>query len=256
MQAAVIAPTALLERYASLTNYHLVLAHLVLGNKTYREFYKTRAAQGDFITVDNSLIELGKPMPLKEVIEAAKLVDAQEIILPDFFRNCAATLKVTVEAYKEVLASPDFTRFKLMAVPQGSSALSWFYCYWVFSQIAGIDTLGIAKHTETFCKGGRPALLGALVATESRAFMKEHHLLGCWSDPTEVRKVSQRFKWLRSVDTSIAVLAGLEGKPFPDPIKGIGFERPEKPLNFDATEDPYPDITMRNVQLYIRWATG
>jgi len=256
MKAAIIAPTAMLERYSTLTDTHLALAHLVLSNKTYREFYKGRAAKGDFVTVDNSLIELGEPLPLEDVIRAAKMIDAQEIVLPDVFANCVETLKVTMAAYREIVASPDLTRFKWMAVPQGRNALGWFYSYWVFSKLPEITTIGIAKHTERFSKGGRPALLGALATTESLAVEKAHHLLGCWSNPTEVLKCSKRFRWLRSVDSSIAVLAGLEGKPFPDPIRGIEFERPEKPMDFDAVDDPHPNITMRNVKLFIRWSRG
>ena len=255
MKAGIIAPIAMLEKYATQSDYHLVLAHLVHESVEYREFYKARSDAGDFITLDNSLIELGHPMPLPALLEAAELVGASEIILPDRFADLSGTLAVTFASYHTLVNMGMLGRYKLMVVPQGNDALSWLYCYWLFSNTPHFDTIGIAKHTETFCKGGRPALLHALIRLEARS-PKEHHLLGVWSSPLEVFECSRSFGWLRSVDTSLPVLAGLHGIQFPDPLRGITFERPAKPLDFKATEDPHHKITERNVRLYLRWAQG
>ena len=54
------------------TDYHLALTHLVLKYSEYAEFYKKKREQGDFVILDNSLIELGKAASLHKVLEAAK----------------------------------------------------------------------------------------------------------------------------------------------------------------------------------------
>ena len=69
------------------TAYHLALTHLVLKYSEYAEFYKKKREQGDFVILDNSLIELGKAASLHKVLEAAKIINPSEIVLPDVFND-------------------------------------------------------------------------------------------------------------------------------------------------------------------------
>jgi len=54
-----IVPTMWLEQFATFSNYHLVLAHMIRDDPKYLEFYRRRSREGDFITLDNSSYELG-----------------------------------------------------------------------------------------------------------------------------------------------------------------------------------------------------
>lgn len=85
-----------MQSRGTLGNYHLLLAHDVLANpKEYRRIYADR---GYTILMDNSLVELGYPLPLVEVLEACKIVGAQYAILPDKLNDMQATIDMTKEA--------------------------------------------------------------------------------------------------------------------------------------------------------------
>lgn len=58
MQHMIICPTVYLEKFAVLSKYHLVLAHMVDGSSKYRDFYSSLDSS-NFITLDNSSYEIG-----------------------------------------------------------------------------------------------------------------------------------------------------------------------------------------------------
>ena len=105
-----------------LGDYHLLLAHDVLAHaKWYEDLYKNK---GMDILMDNSLIELGYAMPLREVVEAANIVGAQYVILPDTLRDFDATMNQFHNAMNELDEIPWRNKRHLEFVPviQGKSA--------------------------------------------------------------------------------------------------------------------------------------
>ena len=50
-----ITPTAYLEKYASQSNNHLCLAHIVDRDPVYADFYKKMSDRGDLVIMDNSV---------------------------------------------------------------------------------------------------------------------------------------------------------------------------------------------------------
>jgi len=118
---APVAPIALLtdlHRQGVLGNYHLLLAHDILANEAvYAMLLDEVAAKYPdiHIIVDNSTIELGAPMSPQDVLEAAQIVQADAIVLPDVIMDFEATRRnigVAMETFKD-------TPYKLMKVPQG-----------------------------------------------------------------------------------------------------------------------------------------
>lgn len=89
----------ILEEQEALGDYHLLLAHDVLANR--REYEDTFANKKYTIIMDNSLIELGYPLPMKETLEAANIVGAQYFVLPDVLGDYHLTMTATVQALKE-----------------------------------------------------------------------------------------------------------------------------------------------------------
>ena len=104
-----------------LGNYLLLLAHDVLAHPIQYEnlMIELRERYDDevFLIMDNSVVELGHPMPTEDVVEAACVVEASCIMTPDVLGNFSATQKL-VEATKRELLD---CGFPLMRVPQGKN---------------------------------------------------------------------------------------------------------------------------------------
>jgi hypothetical protein len=73
-------PTDKLERYATLSNHHLLLCQE--RDPAYWEFYKTRAAQGDHLILDNGAYEGQKDWSVlrRRIVSAEPNV----VVLPDY----------------------------------------------------------------------------------------------------------------------------------------------------------------------------
>ncbi len=72
MEFCIIGPTAGLERYATLSKTHLVLAHIKDG--AYVEFYRKRRTDGDWIILDNGAYE-SAGIPDVYLVEAIRIYD-------------------------------------------------------------------------------------------------------------------------------------------------------------------------------------
>jgi hypothetical protein len=75
-------PTGLLGDLTRFTHLDFVLAHRVLEDPEYRAFYALRP-HNRVLILDNSMHELGAPLPLSDIANAAKMVNALYVIPPD-----------------------------------------------------------------------------------------------------------------------------------------------------------------------------
>jgi len=261
MKAAVIAPIPLLEKYATQSDFHMVLAHLVLESKEYAAFYRSRGELGDYLLLDNGVAEKGVPLPMEDIAAAANRVGANEIVLPDTLYDADRTLLGAAEALLWLKEEGLLGKYKLMAVPQGRTPPEWFRCFGAFAAQPAVSTLGISKFTNSLVPprngrlGGREAIVDALDLLGLIVRGKSYHLLGVHSDPLEILRCSQRYPWIRSVDSCIALLSGQHGVRFPDPLRGAEpYARPTEEFDFYSDSDPYPEIVAENVRLYLDWA--
>lgn len=154
-----------------LGGYHLLLAHDVLERPDdYKNIY---ADKGWTIMMDNSLVELGYPLSMRETLDAAKVVGAQYIILPDVMGDYEGTVAATNEALTEWynLSQEDRSNVQLLYVIQGKHYGEHMSCVLQFTHredIAGAcvpriiaDTCGTRKHVvELATKCSRVHLLG------------------------------------------------------------------------------------------------
>lgn len=74
-------PTSQLSAWKDLVDLDFVLAHKVLEDKAYAEFFRERGARE--LILDNSMHELGKPLPIADLVRAARLCRATHVIAPD-----------------------------------------------------------------------------------------------------------------------------------------------------------------------------
>ena len=110
----IIAPTAYLQKYASQSNTHLVLAHLVDTDPIYAAFYRQLKVIGgnhenDFLIMDNGAFELGESYEPTKLIDLGFRCNADAIVLPDYpFQpadkgiNAALEMMADVESRKKV----------------------------------------------------------------------------------------------------------------------------------------------------------
>lgn len=254
MQFAVIAPAPMLHRYC-VTNYHMALTHLVLSDPQYAKFYLERSLRGDYVILDNSIIELGSAMSMDVILDAAARIKAHEIILPDVLRDRQGTLDLIDDVLCKYGAQ--LAKYKLMAVAQGQNTSEWLMCY---SNLATaypeITCIGIPKLTSSYedLPNGRRQLCDMLTSSQVINTDKSHHLLGVWDNPIEI-KYSARHKWIRGVDTILPVLCGQNGIAF-DPHDGMRVPRPKITPNFKSDDDQYPHLITWNIFQMLKWGNA
>jgi len=107
-------PTPHLEYFSRLCEQDFALAQLVLDDKTYAKFYRDQSDKGRRVYLDNGFHEMGHPLSVSSVLEAATLIDASVVICPDKFGD----RKFTYEGYKEMVTAGG--PFPLAVVLQGN----------------------------------------------------------------------------------------------------------------------------------------
>lgn len=89
MNLAFQIPTKYLNVLAECEDFHFALAHLVLQDNHYAEFFRRSAK---FVLMDNGVHETSEPLPLEKLAEAAWRCEADAVIPPDFFFDRERTL--------------------------------------------------------------------------------------------------------------------------------------------------------------------
>jgi len=77
VKVAFITPVPELERFATASDYHLVLAHICEQYPEYVEFYRERVKQGDYIILDNSAFELSGSVEVEMIRRHADIIEPQ-----------------------------------------------------------------------------------------------------------------------------------------------------------------------------------
>lgn len=251
MRISIITPPHLYY-YAGVTDYHLVPAHHLRGkdgiNAHIRAFYRFLKERGDYIILDNGVTELGEAMPMDDLFYVARMVRADEVVLPDVFDDSEATIESSLSALGALDKEVGSWRPKFMAVVHGKTWEEWEHCYKVFAEEPRIKVLGLPKvMTRNF--GDRVYALRK-VARMPRPARLEYHCLGVWEDAFEILKLSDEHPWIRGIDTSFPVMSGVKGYLI---HTRAGKERKFQ-LDEEVTEDPYPEVTTRNISTSILWA--
>ena len=182
---------------------HMYLTHMV---EKYPQYANTARDARGYKILDNSLIELGGAVDLERVLNAAKVINADEIILPDVFQDGPATVKAVRESLQYLTdkwPNRDWP-FKLMAVAQGATIEEWHTCYQELLAMPDVDVIGIPKVLAKMHPQGRPYFVNELCNLRR----KPHHLLGLWYSVSEFADYRD-LNLIRSCDT---VLLGFMAK--------------------------------------------
>lgn len=109
-------PTPFLKQWTSLTDLDFILAHKVLEDKDYAEFFRRRNVPIDReLILDNSYHELGEPLALSDLLEAALRCNADYVVAPDKVGDLEFNASQFEEAQK-VLAG-----FKIAVIMTGTT---------------------------------------------------------------------------------------------------------------------------------------
>lgn len=213
-----IAPTAYLEQFASQSNAHLTLAHLIHGNDggKYVDFYRRMAERGDLVMNDNSAFELGESFSTYLLLDTAKAVKASVQVLPDYpGQHQSQTINAAldhIDLYKR-------NGIKTFFVPQAEAGdlEGWIDAYLFAANHPDIDVIGMSIL-------GIPLALPWVDRSIARVVMvsilkdrgifaddKHHHFLGLNSGPKIEIGSLLKMNALDTFDSSNAVWMGILG---------------------------------------------
>ena len=180
-----------------LGNYEMLLAHL--ANE-----YPACTNKNCYKIMDNSLIELGGAVSIEQVINAANRCNADEIILPDVYKDGPATLISVCKNIEWLRDHNLLGRFRLMAVCQGKDVDEFIETFHQLKNIPEIHCIGIPKVCSTLWSAGRPGFEFLWLNNCT----KNIHLLGVWSTMQELLEYKNP-QLIRSVDTCIPALLSM-----------------------------------------------
>ncbi len=246
-------PTKHLKTLGNHNDYNFTLAHLI-GNEEYLTYYREN---NKYTICDNSAFELNSPLPAPEVVKAATLLKAQEVIAPDSFGDGSKTIQTTNEFIKYLDDSGKLGKFKVMGVVQGANVPDWVNCFVHMRENKHIDVIGFSYlGCKTFSSDLASARIGAVrLATNVGGgdLKKSIHLLGIGSNPTEL-KAQREVPNVRSCDTSLPIVQGLYRNKLDTSTGLIGpkLSRPDNYFDADVDKDQLDAIT-HNIATMKQW---
>lgn len=215
MQLIHIAPTKNLSDFAN-QPMMMFLTHLVLKDPEYREF--ARRYRG-YKILDNSLIECGESLTIQDVCNAADMIGANEIILPDMYMDGVGTIAKTTIAYDWIRHNKSeewIAAHKFMGVAQGKTEDEWVACYARMLSLPYIDVIGIPKNLAKVSPRGRADFENYWAySSQVEARSKEIHLLGLYYTFNELKQYEHP-ELIRSCDTCHLYFLAKHGMDFYD----------------------------------------
>lgn len=226
-QFCIITPTEYLEKYASQSSMHLILAHLVDTDTKYADFYASRT---EFKIMDNGAFELGKSYHPEKLIELGRRCGAHAIVLPDYPGQPA---EKTIEAAEKLGERVKDAGFYTMFVPQSKigDAEDWVGAYfwatmreWV--DIIGMSILGIPNAIPHIPRAyARVVMTSLLVDRGIFDFSKYHHYLGLNAGPNLEVPPLIKMGALDSCDSSNPVWTGICGQMYSEAFDSFAMTR-------------------------------
>lgn len=182
-----IAPTSLIGAVDAKYNkgLNMVLTHLVLENKAYRDAFK--AVKGEKY-LDNSFFELGYSLLPEDMLKAAKLVDATTLICPD--------------GTKDGLVEFREQGYDVMCIPKSPEQFIEF----MYDET--INLVGVSEEHLDYrhSPGARYELFEKYLADDMPR--KKIHLLGATNSIWELGMISPFHKHIYSWDSSACIWQG------------------------------------------------
>lgn len=226
------------------TDYQLLLPQC-LSNGRYVRAYQRARHNGSYMILDNGVAE-GLETDPGELVELARRMMVNEVVIPDTIGDAEATLK---QAYTFKDAPYEFN---YMGVVQGSSFGECTDCIKGFKAMKYITTLGIPRHLLDIGEGMRFSLVDYIRLKYGSDYAI--HLLGMNRKYTnELISYGSAYRAfnVRGIDTSTPFIYAMHGAALTD-YKML-LERPED--YFDRSIDN-KDLNYINLVIMKDWAYG
>jgi hypothetical protein len=253
MELAFEVPTKHLPTLGQHNDYNFTLAHLVKDPAYLAHYQKSNK----YTICDNSAFELSAPLSAEEIVSAAELLDADEIVAPDAFGSGQKTIAATKAFIKHLAVTGNLGKYKVMGVVQGSNVPDWINCMVHMRDNKHIDVIGFSY---VGCKVFHADLTNARIqavhlSTHSATgnLKKPIHLLGMGNNPIEL-KLQKKIPNVRSCDTSIPIVQGLSKNRL-SAVSGLVGPKLARPDNyFDADiNNEQMEAIVHNITTMKQW---
>lgn len=220
---APVAPVALLHSMlrhsAKLCGpYHLLLAHDVLEHKDEFEYWRRELDKfhGGFVNIimDSSVIELGAPVSIETILEAAEIVWAKTVVLPDIIGSAEETDTLVVEA----LQHPYIKKYETMYVPQGKTWEEYVMSLEKAAKYGWGTQIGLPRDAHKFVPSRAPL---AHISAITNPY-KKIHLLGFSNSNVADDFITSRQPGVVGIDSAVPVRAGQRGIEFRVSVSDYG----------------------------------
>jgi len=244
MKLGIICPVKHLQDFATQSDFHLILPHLYNEFPEYKEFYRERIKQGDFVLQDNSIFEAGTSLDCHYLLEQAEDLGVSEMAAPEVLGDADESKKLLVKFldYRETMGS----KIPVFATVQGKTFQDMLDYFFELNGIDEVSTIGIPSDTDyvsSYSYGYlSPTLkkvfnrLGLVQEIEKTRLIgnieiKPVHLLGL-GDGVELQR-QKYISWIRSCDSSTAYVHGAEGICYG--MRGLPCEKITDKLDFGSS---------------------
>jgi hypothetical protein len=244
----IITPTSYLEEYASQSETHLVLAHIVDTNPIYADFYKRMSDRGDRVIMDNGAFELGGSYEPSKLIDLGYKCGADALVLPDYPGQSAI---VTVLAAERLASEFKTAGFSTFFVPQGEvgDLEDWIAAYQYAAQsinidIIGMSILGIPNALPYIPKSYARVVMTQILKDRGIFADKFHHYLGLNGAPNVEIPALISMGALNSCDSSGPIWSGINGIRYnTTQVDYMGVQKKYlREVNFDEPYSKKPHI--------------
>lgn len=215
-------------------DYNMLLSHIILDNPKYAKWVKNNL-KDSYKIVDNSIVELGEAFNMEDLLRAANEVDANEIILPDVFRDGESTIEKAKESIVMLKNSKYWGRFKLMAVCHARSKEEFEKNFKELEKIEEINVIGIPKVTSEW--GNRNDFKELYLNSN-----KEIHYLGCYDSFRELIEIvndEDVYNKIRTIDTCLPSLLCIQDKKW--------YEKRNRSYTIDLQRDKFRNDDYENM---------
>lgn len=187
-----------------LGDYHLLLAHDILERpREYQDVYSD--IPNVTIILDNSIIELGKPLDMDSLLRAAEIIKPRYLVIPDVMGDADATL-AEAEMFTRSMTRCG-SKIPLMAVVHGKTKMEAFQCARFLKMMLGVGALSVPR-VLTQLLGTRMEVVNEIVRKYPYLAL---HLLG-FSDDLLDDIACARVPGVMGIDSAVPVRGALQHK--------------------------------------------
>lgn len=221
-------------------------------HKSYVDFYKDKS---QYKITDNMAAENGISSSIKEVLNAARMVNSNEVWASDKLYDKDETIKLT-RRFLRYLSPKDKKRFKIVGLPQGKNLREWLECYIWMLENKAIDIIGISKYSvEAFSRlaGTKDFTICRIKCIEElhRVGLVKKTLHCAGANHMIIHEIEsyKKYNLVRSIDSNIAFKLGVHRIKIDECT-----EEPKERLdhNIKNLDKEQLDIINHNIQLIKR----